>query len=109
MIGHPALHGNRARDGLNDAWEFDKEAVSGRLYDPTLVFSDFRINEFAAMGSEAREGAGLVLSHEAAVTSDIGGKNRRKPALYPLPAQWLSPTPPPPSPRRKVAFLVAIP
>jgi hypothetical protein len=61
------------------------------------------------MRSEPSENARLVLAHEAAITGDIGGENGRKPALDSLSAQWLSPTPPPPSPRRKVAFLVAIP
>jgi hypothetical protein len=38
------------------------------------------------MGAKARECACLVLPHEAAITSDIGGKNSRQPALYPLSA-----------------------
>jgi len=40
------------------------------------------------MGSEPSESAGFVLTHEAAVAGDIGGENGRKPALYPLPAQY---------------------
>src|SRR5205814_8794512 len=42
--------------------------------------------EFAAMGTKARDCAGLILAHKTAVTGHIGGENGRKPALYPLPA-----------------------
>jgi hypothetical protein len=55
------------------------------------VLGDFWIDEFAAMGTKARECAGFVLTHEAAVTGDIGGENGRKTTLYPLPAQLCSP------------------
>src|SRR5205085_10765345 len=37
-LGHPALDGDRASDGFDYAWELDKKAVSGRFYDPALVF-----------------------------------------------------------------------
>jgi hypothetical protein len=39
------------------------------------------------MGSEPSEGAGLILTHEAAISGDIGGENGREPALDPLFAQ----------------------
>jgi len=52
------------------------------------VLSDFRIDEFAAMGSEPRKSAGFILAHEAAVSRHICGENRRKPTLYPLSAQY---------------------
>jgi hypothetical protein len=50
------------------------------------VFGDLRIDVFAAMGSEPREGAGLVLSHEAAVSGDVSGENGRQSTLDPLSA-----------------------
>jgi hypothetical protein len=55
------------------------------------VFGYFRVDEFAAMTSEPRKSARLILTHKAAVTGDIGGENGRKPALYPLPAHPRSP------------------
>ena len=55
------------------------------------MFTDLRVNEFAAMGSEPSKRAGFVLPHKAAVTGDIGGKDGRKSALYPLRAQMFSP------------------
>ena len=50
-----------------------QQAVAGRLYDPAPVLGDFKIDQFAAMGSEAREVARLILAHETAVTGDMGG------------------------------------
>jgi hypothetical protein len=43
------------------------------------------------MRSEPGEGAGLVLSHEAAISGDIGGEDGREPALDPLSAQCILP------------------
>jgi hypothetical protein len=86
-FGHAVLDGNSAGDGLDDAREFDQEAVSGRFDNAAFVLVDFWIDQFASMGAEPREGAGFVLAHEAAVTGDIGGENGRKTPLYPLPAQ----------------------
>jgi hypothetical protein len=41
------------------------------------LLGDFKIDQFAAMGSAAREGARLILAHETAVTGDIGGEDGR--------------------------------
>jgi hypothetical protein len=37
------------------------------------MLGDFKIDQFAAMGSELRESAGFVLPHEAAISGYIGG------------------------------------
>ena len=58
---------------------------------PNLHFGDLGINQLAAMGSKPRKSAGFVLTHEAAVTGDIGGEDGREPALYTLPAQTVLP------------------
>src|SRR5205085_5123676 len=50
-----------------------------------------QINQFAPMGTKARQRACLVFAHEAAITGDISGEDGREPALYPLPAQRCSP------------------
>ena len=55
------------------------------------MFGDLRIDQFAAMGSEPRKGGGLILSHEAAVSGDIGGENGRQPALDPFSARLAKP------------------
>ena len=46
-LGHPALHRDRAGDGLDDAREFDQDAVAGRLDDAALVLGDLGIDQFA--------------------------------------------------------------
>src|SRR5215469_3408189 len=90
-LGHPTLDGDRTGDGLNDAREFDEDAITGCLDDAALVFGNLGVDEFAAMGSEPCESAGFVLTHEAAISGDIGGENGREPALDPLSAQCFLP------------------
>ena len=51
-LGHPTLHGDRAGDGLNDAWKLDQDSVAGRLDDAAFVLGDFGVDEFTAMVSE---------------------------------------------------------
>ena len=61
-FGHPTLEGDRTGDGLNDAREFDEDAITGCLDDAALVFGNLGVDEFAAMGSEPCESAGFVLT-----------------------------------------------
>jgi hypothetical protein len=46
------------------------------------------INQVATVDTEPRESAGLVLTHEPAVTGYISGKDGREPAIDPLSAQF---------------------
>jgi hypothetical protein len=62
-LGHALLDGDGAGDGLNDAREFDQDAVAGGLDDAALVFGYLRVDQLASMGSEPRQSAGLVLAH----------------------------------------------
>jgi hypothetical protein len=75
--GHLPLDFEGARNGFNHTWELDEQAIPGRLNDPTLMFRDIGIDEFATEGSEAIEGSRLVLAHESAVADDIGAENGR--------------------------------
>ena len=59
-LGHPALHRDRAGDGVDDARELDQHAVAGGLDDAAVVLGDLRIDQFAAMRSKPRQSAGLV-------------------------------------------------
>src|SRR5712692_11583369 len=90
-LGHPTLHRNRTGDRLDHARVLDQEAVAGRFDDATLMLGDLGINEFTPMRPEPREGAGLILTHEAAISGHIGGENGREPAFDPLSAQMLPP------------------
>jgi hypothetical protein len=51
------------------------------------VRGDFRVDQLATVRSEARQGARLILAHEAAVSSDICCENGGKPPLDPVSAQ----------------------
>src|SRR5882757_8915547 len=82
-FGHSPLHGDRAGDRLDDTRKLNEDSVASRLNDPALVFADFWLDQFATMGSKPRESPGFVLTHEPAISGDIGGENGRKPALYP--------------------------
>ena len=54
-----------------------------------MMLGDLRVDEFAAMGSQTSQCASLILSHEAAVTDDIGGEYGREPTFDPLSVQNL--------------------
>lgn len=53
---HTFLHLDRAAHGINDGRKFDRDAVAGGSDDPPPVLCDLRVDEFAVMGLEAREG-----------------------------------------------------
>ena len=68
-----------------------EQPVAGGLDDAPLVLGDLRVDQIAAQRLEARQGAGLVRFHQAAVSRDIGRENGREPALDPLCAQPVLP------------------
>ena len=59
-----------------------------------MGLGDLGIDELAAMDSEPCESAGFVLTHEAAISGDVGGENGREPAFDPLSAQNFLPEAP---------------
>jgi len=77
----------RSTDGLNDARELDQDAIAGGLDDTAFVLGNARIDQFAAVASKPSKSHSLVLAHQAAVADNIGGENRREPAIDPLSAQ----------------------
>jgi hypothetical protein len=88
---HALLHGERAGDRFDNAGKLCEDSVAGGLDDAALVLGDLRVDQLAAEGLEAREGAGLVLAHEPAVSRNIGREDGREPALDPLSAQMSLP------------------
>jgi len=67
--------------------ELYEDAVASGLDDTAFAFSDVRIDQLRTMASKLSKSAGFVLTHQAAVANDIGGKYDREPALDPLSAQ----------------------
>ncbi len=82
----PSLDCSRAGDRPSNAREFNQDTVAGGLNDAPRARQPLD-REFATTCSEPCEAAGFVMSYEAAVTGDIGGKDSREPAFDPLSAQ----------------------
>jgi len=74
---------------LDGTRKLGQHPIADRLDDATLVFGNLRIGEFAAVGWRPREGAGLILPHQPAISGDIGGKmaasrrSTRSPLIWP--------------------------
>jgi hypothetical protein len=83
-LGHLVLDRNRTCDGLNDAQKLAQDAVAGRLENAALMLGDLRVNQFAAQRLDACQRAGLILTHESAVSRDIGREDGGEPALDPI-------------------------
>jgi hypothetical protein len=81
-LGHPTLDLDGTAQSVHHARELHEHAVSRRLDDPAPVLGDLGVYERSAVGLELRQRPFLVSAHEAAVPSDIGRQDRRKPTLY---------------------------
>ena len=72
---HLTLHFYGASHCVDDAGEFEKQAIARRFDDPAAMFLDLRIGEFAADRLQRSKGAFLVRPHEPRVTRYISGEN----------------------------------
>ena len=88
---HLPLHLDRTAHRVDDAGELGKEAVAGRLDDPTPMLGDFGIAEFTANRTQCRERALFVLAHQPRVAGDIDRQNGRQSSLDPSFAHCVSP------------------
>src|SRR5206468_653320 len=59
-VEHAALDFGGAAHRVDDAGEFRQETVAGGLDDAALVLANLGLDEFAAMGAQARDRAFLV-------------------------------------------------
>ncbi len=80
-LGHRLLPVGRAAQRVDDAGEFDEEAVAGGFDDAAAMFGDRRVDQRRAERFQAIEGALLVLADEARIAGDIGCQDRRQPAF----------------------------
>jgi len=83
-LGHPALQIDRAAHRVDDAGEFDEEAIAGGLDDAAAVFDDLGVEKLAPVALQCGERAFLVQPHQPRVAGNIGGKDRGKAALNPF-------------------------
>jgi hypothetical protein len=80
-VDHRPLDFGRAADCVDDARKFHQHAVAGGFDDASVMLSDFRIDELAAMGLQALERAVLVGAHQPRIARHIGGQNRGETAF----------------------------
>ncbi len=64
-------------DGVHGARELDEGAVPHQLDEPSRPVGDRRVDDLVADRLEAGERPGLVPAHQARISDDIGGKDRR--------------------------------
>src|SRR5262249_5613762 len=82
IAGADALvHVHRAAPGIDRARELGQQGVPHRVDDAAAI-SGGQFIEGRAPNDEAANRLLLVLSDQLAVADDIGGKNRRNPALH---------------------------
>src|SRR5262249_8964766 len=80
--GHLALHLDRAADRVDDAHEFDQEAVAHGSDDAAAVLLDLRVGQCAAQHPQPFESALFVLAHQSRVAHHIGCQDRCQPPFY---------------------------
>jgi hypothetical protein len=81
---HGSLHIDGEAHGIHDTAELHQRAVAHELDDPPVVLSGLGLDKLSSNCLERRERPGLVGSHEAAVTDNIGSEDGGQPALYAL-------------------------
>src|SRR5438477_826583 len=84
VLSHPLLHRDGTGDRFDDARELDQDAVASSLENTTLVLGYLRLDQLPADGFQARQGAGLILTHKPAIPSDISREDRGEPTLDPF-------------------------
>jgi hypothetical protein len=67
-----SLDPNRAAHRIHHTAELDDASISGALDDPAVMGGDCRVDQIATEAPQARQGAVLVGSGEAAVSDDVG-------------------------------------
>ena len=61
---------------IDNAGKFEEQTVARGFDDATTVFLDLGISQFASYRLKRRERSLLVLTHQARIARDIGGKDR---------------------------------
>ena len=82
MLGEHLLQDDRAAHRIDRARELGHDAVARGIGDPALMPFDLRGGEVAQI-AEGGQGCGFVGLHAPRIADDIGGHDRRKPAIGP--------------------------
>jgi hypothetical protein len=81
-LGHGALHGDCALDGVDHTGELDQRPVAHGLDDAPVPRGDGRIERLAPETPQCGDGAGLVRFHHAAVAHYVRGEDRSEPSRH---------------------------
>src|SRR6516225_9249559 len=71
---HALLDLDRATYRIHDTWKLNEDAITHRFHDATAVLLVLRVDQFSAILLEAGKRAGLIRTHQPAITGDIGGE-----------------------------------
>jgi len=71
-LGHAALNVDGTSDRIDDAGKLQQQSIAGGFYNSAAVLGDLRVNEFAAVGLQSREGGTVVAAHEEGIAHHIG-------------------------------------
>ena len=66
-----------------NAGKLEQQTIAGRFDDAAAVFSDLRVNELPSVRLQRRQGAAVVLTHEAGIPCRIGRDDRRQSSVVP--------------------------
>jgi hypothetical protein len=80
-FGQCCLHLGRTSDRVDDAGEFDQEAVAGGLDDAAAMLCDLSVDDFGPECLEPAEGPFLVGFDQARMAGDVGREDRREPTF----------------------------
>ena len=72
-FGHAALDLNTAARGIDNAWKFIEQAVSGVLYGMASVLLDLRLDQFPNVGLEPLVRPLFIRSRKARGPCHVGG------------------------------------
>jgi hypothetical protein len=70
-LGHAPLQVNCAAHCIDNAREFQQQAVTGRLDDAAVMFRDLGVDKLPPVGFQYRQRATIVHAHEARVPGHI--------------------------------------
>ena len=78
---HAALHLDREQHRVDDAYELHQQPIAHQLDDAAAILQRLRLDQFADMGLDGGDRAGLVPAHQAAVADHVGGQDGRQAPL----------------------------
>ena len=81
-IAHATLHLGGAGDRVHDTGKLHQHAVAGLFDNSPLMLADFGIKEIGLQRVQCGECTGLIRTHEAAVSNNVGGKNSGQAAFH---------------------------